>query len=132
MGLGIFRPRVTEPDTIPLYFEAQLTVLQNNDYAFDTVFLNPGANKKELLDVLSRRQWRFPFHLKVHHCDAKSVANHLAKIGKRSCILIPADFLSVLQVCPSPPPPPPAPLQGAQPMPSHCPPDGKCQPQWHL
>ena len=24
------------------------------------------------------------------------------------------------------------PLQGAQPMPSHCPPDAKCQPQWHL
>ena len=97
MGLGIFRPRVTEPDVIPLYFEAQLTVLQSNDYAFDTVFLNPGANKKELLDVLSRKQWQFPFHLKIHHCDAKSVANHLARIGKRSCILIPADFLSVLQ-----------------------------------
>ena len=28
----------------------------------------------------------------------------------------------------SPPPPP----QGAQPMPSHCPPDGLCQRQWHL
>ena len=27
---------------------------------------------------------------------------------------------------------PPPPLQGAQPMPSHCPPDTKCQPQWHL
>ena len=26
----------------------------------------------------------------------------------------------------------PPPLQGARPMPSHCPPDGKCQPQWHL
>ena len=23
-------------------------------------------------------------------------------------------------------------LQGPQPMPSHCPPDGKCQLQWHL
>ena len=23
-------------------------------------------------------------------------------------------------------------LQGAQPMPSHCLPDAKCQPQWHL
>ena len=78
--------------------QAQLTVLQNNDYKFHTVFLNPGANKKQLLDVLSRRQWRFPFHLKIHHCDAKSVANHLAKLGKRSCILIPADFLAVLQV----------------------------------
>ena len=29
-------------------------------------------------------------------------------------------------------PPPPHPRQGAQPMPSHCPPNGKCQPQWHL
>ena len=28
--------------------------------------------------------------------------------------------------------PPPPPLQGAQPMPSHCPPDANCQPQWHL
>ena len=28
--------------------------------------------------------------------------------------------------------PPPPPLQGAQPMPSHCPPDPKCQAQWHL
>ena len=28
--------------------------------------------------------------------------------------------------CPRPP------LQGAQPRPSHCPPDAKCQPQWHL
>ena len=27
---------------------------------------------------------------------------------------------------------PPPRLQGAQPMPSHCSPDGKCQPQWHL
>ena len=27
---------------------------------------------------------------------------------------------------------PPSLLQGAQPAPSHCPPDGKCQPQWHL
>ena len=27
---------------------------------------------------------------------------------------------------------PPPPLQGAQPMPSPCPPDGKCQFQWHL
>ena len=27
---------------------------------------------------------------------------------------------------------PPFPLQGAQPMPSHCPPDGKCRVQWHL
>ena len=26
----------------------------------------------------------------------------------------------------------PPPLPGAQPMPSHCPPDAKCQPQWHL
>ena len=26
----------------------------------------------------------------------------------------------------------PPPLQGAQPMPSYCPPDGNCQPQWHL
>ena len=44
---------------------------------------------------------------------------------------------------PAPPPDPrdaleggggryPSPLQGAQPMPSHCPPDGNCQPQWHL
>ena len=31
-----------------------------------------------------------------------------------------------------PPPTPPAPPQGGQPMPSHCPPDAKCQPQWHL
>ena len=34
-----------------------------------------------------------------------------------------------------PPPPPPAmpsPLQAAQPMPSHCPPDGKCQREWHF
>ena len=30
----------------------------------------------------------------------------------------------------SPPPPPPS--QSAQPMPSHCPPNGKCPPQWHL
>ena len=28
--------------------------------------------------------------------------------------------------------PPPPNLQGALPMPSHCLPDGKCQPQWHL
>ena len=28
--------------------------------------------------------------------------------------------------------PPPATLQGAQPLPSHCPPDAKCQPQWCL
>ena len=28
--------------------------------------------------------------------------------------------------------PPPPPLQGAQPTPSPCPPDAKCQPQWHL
>ena len=27
---------------------------------------------------------------------------------------------------------PPLPLQGAQPMPSRCPPDAKHQPQWHL
>ena len=27
---------------------------------------------------------------------------------------------------------PPAPLEGTQPMPSHCPPDAKCQLQWHL
>ena len=26
----------------------------------------------------------------------------------------------------------PTPRQGAQPMPSLCPPDAKCQPQWHL
>ena len=41
----------------------------------------------------------------------------------------------------TPPPPrdaleggelPPPPLQGAQPMPSHCPPDGKRRLQWHL
>ena len=29
-------------------------------------------------------------------------------------------------------PPPPLHLQGAQPMPSHRPPDGTCQAQWHL
>ena len=28
--------------------------------------------------------------------------------------------------------PPPLSLEGAKPMPSHCPPDAKCQPQWHL
>ena len=28
--------------------------------------------------------------------------------------------------------PHPPPSQGAQPMPSHCLPDGKCQLQWHL
>ena len=28
--------------------------------------------------------------------------------------------------------PPPPPLQGVQPMPSHCLPDAKCQAQWHL
>ena len=28
--------------------------------------------------------------------------------------------------------PPPPPLEGAQPTPSHCPPDAKCQFQWHL
>ena len=28
--------------------------------------------------------------------------------------------------------PPPRPLQGALPTPSHCSPDAKCQPQWHL
>ena len=43
----------------------------------------------------------------------------------------------------SPAPPPPSPpegcigrgggtFQGAQPMPSHCPPDAKCRLQWHL
>ena len=26
----------------------------------------------------------------------------------------------------------PPPLQGAQPAPSHCPPDTKCQLQWHV
>ena len=26
----------------------------------------------------------------------------------------------------------PRPLQGAQPMPSHCPPDTKCLPEWPL
>ena len=34
-----------------------------------------------------------------------------------------------IKASPSPPPPP---LQGAQPMPSHCPPDAKCEPHWHL
>ena len=29
-------------------------------------------------------------------------------------------------------PPPPTPLQGAQPMPSHCAPDANCQLQWQL
>ena len=29
-------------------------------------------------------------------------------------------------------PPPPRPLKGAQPMPSHCLPNGKCQLHWHL
>ena len=29
-------------------------------------------------------------------------------------------------------PPSPRPLQGTQPTPSHCPPDGKCELQWHL
>ena len=28
--------------------------------------------------------------------------------------------------------PPPPPLHSAQPMSSHCPPDAKCRPQWHL
>ena len=27
---------------------------------------------------------------------------------------------------------PPSPVQGPQPMPSHCPPDAKCQLQWHF
>eukprot|EP00667_Euglena_gracilis_P000041 EG_transcript_41 len=97
MGLGIFRPRVAEEDTYYLYFEAQLSVLEDEDYGFHTVFLNPGRNMPELLHVLSKRRWQFPFNLQVHSRDAKSVANALAKHGKRSCILIPADFLAVLQ-----------------------------------
>eukprot|EP00668_Euglena_longa_P030596 GGOE01038186.1.p1 GENE.GGOE01038186.1~~GGOE01038186.1.p1 ORF type:complete len:2315 (+),score=765.90 GGOE01038186.1:746-6946(+) len=99
MGLGIFRPKVAEEDAILLYFEAQLTVLEDtsSNYGFETVYLNPGGNKQDLLHVLSRKRWRFPFHFQVHSRDAKSLANTLAKEGKRSCILIPADFLAVLQ-----------------------------------
>ena len=51
-------------------------------------------------------------------------------------------FGLLLQLHPPPPPrgmhwkggryPPPPPLQAALPTPSHCPPDAKCQPQWHL
>ena len=40
-------------------------------------------------------------------------------------LLPPAPSYPALGCCPLP-------LQGAQPVPSHCPPNAKCQPQWHL
>ena len=81
MGLGVMRPRVghrpgqerreeqtaLETDVTQLYFEAQLTVLETDPegFGFHTVFLNPRRFKAELLHVLSRKRWKFRFHLQV-------------------------------------------------------------------
>jgi len=44
-------------------------------------------HREDLLYVLASKRWSFPFHLQLHSCDAKSLANSLARSGRRSCIL---------------------------------------------
>ena len=62
----------------------------------------------------------------------RSILSSARVFGSRSATSCPACAHCCAGAFMSPPPPPPPRWQGAQPMPSHCPPDAKCQPQRHL
>ena len=49
------------------------------------VFPSPRPVGVLTLPCIAHRPWKFPFHLKVHGQDAKSVANHLSKYAPPLC-----------------------------------------------
>ena len=91
-----------EADVLQLCFEAQLKVLEEGDYGFDTVYLNPQENKTELLYVLARKHWQFPFHLQVS--DLAQGASRPARApdlcrGRRCCPVLCCVVLCCVVLC---------------------------------
>ena len=59
--------------------------------------MNPGEHIQTLMYVMSKRRWEFPFDIRIHGRDACTLTNALAKDGQRSCILVPVDFVALMQ-----------------------------------
>ena len=61
---SLFLPPIEKGQVKRIYHEAQFELLQDNDYGFDTYFLNPGPARNECLDLLRTEKYNFKVWLK--------------------------------------------------------------------
>eukprot|EP00667_Euglena_gracilis_P007457 EG_transcript_7535 len=104
IGLGVFMPPIEEEEVQRIYHEAQFELLSDNDYGFDTYFLNPARAMNEAKQLLadtarSSKPYAFKCRLVIHSKDGKALASRLAHEGYRTSFLNPSDCIAVMQGC---------------------------------
>ena len=99
MGLGMFLPPIESDEVKKIYHEAQFELLAEEDWGFDTYFLNPGPGTREARQLLDTHGYQFQCQLMLHKKDGKAMATMLAHEGYRTSFLNPSDCIAVMQGC---------------------------------
>eukprot|EP00667_Euglena_gracilis_P007109 EG_transcript_7172 len=104
VGLGVFMPPIEKDAVKRIYHEAQFELLSENDYGFDTYFLNPAVAMDPARQLLheqnnSSKPYAFKCRVVLHSKDGKALASRLAHEGYRTSFLNPSDCIAVMQGC---------------------------------
>ena len=104
MGLGVFLYNVNKADhdgVREAYFRAQFELLTEEDWGFETYWLNPAQHRgfaEELLRKgIESGEFRFKCNVVLHNRDAKFLAVEMAKRCMRPAVLNPSDCVAVMQ-----------------------------------
>ena len=104
MGLGVFLYNVNKADHDGVrgaYFRAQYELLTEEDWGFETYWLNPAQHRgfaEELLrDGIAKGAFKPRCNIVLHNRDAKFLAVEMAKERMRPGVLNPSDCIAVMQ-----------------------------------
>ncbi|KAJ9463969.1 Polycystin-2 [Diplonema papillatum] len=104
MGLGVFLTHVDKADQDGVkeaYFRAQFELLSEEDWGFETYWLNPAQHRvfaeTILREGVASGEYNVKCNVMLHNRDAKFLGVELAKDGKRPAVMNPSDCIAVMQ-----------------------------------
>ena len=100
MGLGVFLFNVNKADhdgVKEAYFSAQFELLSEEDWGFETYWLNPAQHKATAERLLESDKYNFKCNVAIHGKDAKFLAVEMAKERMKPAVLNPSDCIAVMQ-----------------------------------
>ena len=100
MGLGVFLFNVNKADhdgVKEAYFSAQFELLSEEDWGFETYWLNPGDFYEKALRMLRELKLFPKCDVVLHDREANFLAVEMAKERMKPAVLNPSDYIAVMQ-----------------------------------
>ena len=83
MGLGMFLPPIEKEEVKRMYHEAQFELLAEQEYGFDTYFLNPGPGRAAALALLDEVRYAFKCKVMIGKSLASQIRRRLPHVVPR-------------------------------------------------